>query len=45
MTLLKLLYIFIYNKNYFEKDHVKIDMYYTSDVVNTYYNIKEKYGI
>ena len=22
-----------------------IDMYYTSDVVNTYYNIKEKYGI
>tara|TARA_B100000575_G_C22876689_1_gene511183 strand:- start:232 stop:642 length:411 start_codon:yes stop_codon:yes gene_type:complete len=44
--ILKLLYIFIYNKNIFEKISCDIiDMYYTSDVVNTYYNIKEKYGI
>ena len=44
--ILKLLYIFIYNKNYFEKVSCEmIDMYYTSEVVNTYYNIKEKYGI
>ena len=44
--ILKLLYIFIYNKNYFEKVSCEmIDMYYTYDVVNTYYNIKEKYGI
>ena len=44
--ILKLLYIFIYNKNTFEKISCDIiDMYYTSDVVNTYYNIKEKYGI
>lgn len=44
--ILRLLYIFVYNKNIFEKVSCDmIDMYYTSYLVNTYYNIKEKYGI
>ena len=42
---LKYLYIFIYNKHLFENKSCEIiDMYFTSDVIDVYFDISEKYG-
>ena len=41
----KYLYIFIYNKHLFENESCEIiDMYFTSDIVDLYFDIDEKYG-
>ena len=41
----KYLYIFIYNKHLFENDSCEIiDMYFTSDIVDLYFDIDKKYG-
>ena len=42
---LKYLYIFIYNKHLYENNSCEmIDMYFTSDIIDVYFNISEKYG-
>ena len=42
---LKYFYIFIYNKHLFENKSCEIiDMYFTSDVIDVYFDISEKYG-
>jgi hypothetical protein len=43
--ILKYLYIFIYNKRLFEMESCNlIDMTFTSDVVDLYFNIQETFG-
>ena len=43
--ILKIFYIFIYNKHLFENDSCEmIDMYFTSDITDLYFEINNKYG-
>ena len=43
--ILKNFYIFIYNKHLFENDSCEmIDMYFTSDIIDLYFEINNKYG-
>ena len=42
---LKYFYIFIYNKHLFGNESCEIiDMYFTSDVIDVYFDIRSKYG-
>ena len=44
--MLKYFYIFIFNKNYFERRSCDlIDMHFNSDIVDFYFEIKERYGL
>ena len=44
--MLKYFYIFIFNKNYFERESCDlIDMHFNSDIVDFYFEIKERYGL
>lgn len=44
--MLKYFYIFIFNKNYFERESCDlIDMHFNSNIVDFYFEIKERYGL
>lgn len=44
--MLKYFYIFIFNKNYFERESCDlIDMHFNSDIVDFYFEIKKRHGL